>query len=142
MRGFTLLETLLVLSILSALVFLTAPIGLTFYQTQALDEATLSTIETLRRAKFNAIFQRNDSAFGVKFMSDSYTLFQGDSYTSREENEDELFLLPADITTSGISEIVFSKMTGVPNSTGTITLTLGTRDESIIVDDPGVIDRQ
>lgn len=139
-QGFTLLELLLVIAGAILIAALTVPVGIRFFQTQSLDEATSSIFGTLRRAQNQAMFQKNDSAFGVKFLSDSYVLFQGNSY-GEVPSENESFSLPSGISTSGIDEIVFAKLTGLPNITAILTIISNNDNQIITVNSQGAIAR-
>jgi prepilin-type N-terminal cleavage/methylation domain-containing protein len=141
MKGFTLIELLIVAMLTLLIAALMFPVGLNFYQGQVLDETTSDILNTLRRAQSQASFQKNDSAFGVRFSSTSYTLFQGSSYSARTQSEDEDFSLSGVIFTSGLSEIVFAKRTGIPSATGTITVSYGSDSEGILVKGRGIVER-
>jgi len=141
-RGFTILELLLVLTVAFSITALTTPVGIRFFQTQSLDEATAGIFETMRRSHNQAVFQKNDSAFGVKFLSGSYVLFQGSSYVGRIQSEDENFSLSVGITTSGIDEVVFAKQTGTPSTVGTITITSGNDSQALTINAGGKIEKQ
>lgn len=142
MKGFTLIELLLVIGVAMSIAALTIPVGVRFVQTQALDETTSDILGTLRRSQHLAAFQKNDSAFGVKFLSGSYVLFQGSSYTSRVASEDESFTLPGGIITSGIDEVVFAKLTGIPSSTGMLTIASSFNSQALDIHAQGNIERQ
>lgn len=135
------LELLLVIAAAILIGALTVPVGIRFFQTQTLDETTAGILETLRRAQNQAMFQKNDSAFGVKFLSGSYVLFQGTSY-GEVPSEDESFSLPSGIAASGIDEVVFSKLTGTPNPRGTLIIASGYDSASININAQGKIERQ
>jgi type II secretory pathway pseudopilin PulG len=141
MKGFTILELLLVIGAAIVIAALTVPVGVRFFQTQTLDEATSGIMETMRRAHNQAVFQKNDSAFGVKFLSGSYVLFQGNSYDTRTQSEDESFEVSSGIATSGIDEVVFAKLTGIPNTTGTLTVTSGSDSQTININAHGKVER-
>lgn len=141
MKGFTLLELLIVIAAAILITALTIPVGVRFFQTQILDETTNGILETLRRAQNQAMFQKNDSAFGVKFLSDSYVLFQG-SFYDPEQDENETFTLSSGITTEGIDEVVFAKLTGIPNPSGTLTITSGNDSQALNINTQGKIERQ
>ncbi|MGB2762494.1 MAG: prepilin-type N-terminal cleavage/methylation domain-containing protein [Minisyncoccales bacterium] len=141
MKGFTLLELLIVIAAAILITALTIPVGVRFFQTQILDETRAGILETLRSAQNQAMFQKNDSAFGVKFLSGSYVLFQGSSY-GEVPSEDENFTLSSGITTSGIDEVVFAKLTGIPNPSGTLTITSGNDSQALNINTQGKIERQ
>lgn len=140
-KGFSLIELLLVIAGTVIIAALTLPVGIRFFQTQQLDEATSNILNTLRKAGSQAKFSKNDSAFGVKFLSGSYVLFQGNSYASRTQSEDETLNLSSGITTSGITEIVFAKITGIPNTTGTLTISFLNDNQTITINGQGNVSR-
>lgn len=139
-RGFTFLEVLIVLAISVLLAILTFPIGLRFFQSQLLDEAVSGIENALRRAGAQSFSQKNDSAFGVKFLSGSYTLFQGNSYATRVVNEDENFILAQNISVGGPNEIVFTKLSATTTS-AVFTVTLGQDLETLSVSAMGIVSR-
>lgn len=140
--GFTLLELLLVIGVAIFIAAFTIPIGFRFFQTQTLDETTDNILGTLRRAQNQAIFQKNDSAFGVKFLPGSYVLFQGNSYAERNQSEDESFTLAGGITISGINEVVFAKLTGRPNTSGTLTIMFSDDSRRLNINAQGKVEKQ
>ena len=117
-KGFTLIEVLLIIAIIIALALLTLPIGINFYKTQQLDTVTNGIIQALRRAQLKAMSQTNDN-FGIYLGSGQtgqYSLFKGDSYEDR--TDEEVFDIINSISFSGVSEVVFSKLQGLPTLTG------------------------
>jgi type II secretory pathway pseudopilin PulG len=146
-KGFTMIEILLVVGIAVSIFFLSAPFGLNFYRTQVVEETQDNINTALQRARHNAILQKNDSSFGVKFNTTlgSYTIFQGISFAERVTDQDEIFYLPAGITLEvpDGEEIVFSKLTGTPNSSGvgSISINLNGVIKTITVDENGLLSK-
>jgi prepilin-type N-terminal cleavage/methylation domain-containing protein len=143
-KGFTLIEILLVVGIAIIIFFLSAPFGLNFYRTQILNETQSDVVSALQTARHNSILQKNDSPFGVHFETDSYTIFQGSTYASRDTTQDQVFNLTGDIEISGPdadNEILFSKLTGGTTDTGTTTITYGELSKEILVTDIGLISK-
>ena len=141
MRGFTLIELLIVIGISTVLAGFVVPTGITFYQTQILDDASSSILGTLRSARSEAVFQKNDRPFGVKFLSGSYVLFQGPSYAARVASEDESFELPLGVSATGIDEILFTKLTGTTTSAA-LTVKLGGAKRIISINSQGNVEKQ
>ena len=141
-KAFTLPEVLIIVVIISILVSLTLPLGLDFYRSQQLETHTQGIIQTLRRAQLKAMSSETDSSFGVYLTNENYTLFQGDSYNTRSAQFDEVFYLPAVLTLSGLSEIVFSKSEGEPNVAGDIILKSDSETRTININEMGRINLQ
>lgn len=142
MRGFTLIELLIVIGVSIAIAALTIPMGVNFYRTQVLDDSAADFFSNARRAQYQAIFQKNDSAFGIKIFSGSYTIFQGSSYGLRLPSEDENFTVPAGVAIAGMDEIIFVKRTGMPTATGIVVFTSGSDTRSISINAQGKIEKQ
>ena len=140
-RGFSVIEMLIVIGIVMIIVGITAPVGFRYYQTQLLDESTCLVFDTLRRAQQNAMFQKNDNAFGVFFEENSFTLFDGSTFLTRDENEDEVFILSNNISLSGLQEIVFSRKHGT-TADGEIVISMGNISEYVDVNTKGRIDKR
>ena len=121
--GFTLIEILLSLAVMATIAGMGASIYVSYEQNNALDIATSTIVENLRRASALSEAMEGDTSWGVAIGTSTVTLFQGSSFATRNQNFDEIFKLSRSITTSGIPEIVFLKATATPQTTGTITLT-------------------
>jgi prepilin-type N-terminal cleavage/methylation domain-containing protein len=122
-RGFTLVEVALTIAAISSIAGISIPIYQAFQVRNDLDIATVEIVQTLRRAQLLSQMSDGDMRWGVSIQSGSITLFKGTSYAVRDSNFDEVFDVPISITPSGHAEIVFTKFTGIPQSTGTTTLT-------------------
>ncbi len=122
-RGFTLFEMLLVMSLLAMMAFIAVPVYQTFQVSNDLDSAEENMVQALKRAQSLAHSGKNDSNWGVHLVAGTITLFNGNSYATRDSNYDESFTTSNKITPTGISDVVFAKLTGLPNATGTFTFT-------------------
>ena len=139
MKGFTFVELLLVIAIVAILLALTIPLGISFYKRQQLDVTTEEVIQALRRAQLKAMSQA-DYDFGVYLGSGQtgeYILFRGSSYGSHDE--EEIFDISDNISFSGLSEVVFSKLEGISSVTGDIVLTSDIDIEIININEVGRI---
>ena len=122
-RGFTLLEVLLSIAIIAGLAGMSIPVYQALQMRNDLDIATVTAAQTLRRAQTLAQAVDGDTSWGVYTQSGSITLFRGTSYASRDTDVDEVFTVPTTITPTGRQEFVYIKFSGVPQNTGTLTLT-------------------
>lgn len=140
-RGFTLIEVLLVVVLMSILFIFSFPYSLKFYRTYLVDEVKTNVVTALNQARHYAILQKNDSDFGVNFneAEDNYVLFQGSSYATRDITQDEVFPVLNIINFSGLSEIVFSKHSGLPSITGDILISYENISRTINISESGII---
>ncbi|MCA9364673.1 MAG: type II secretion system protein [Candidatus Moranbacteria bacterium] len=123
-RGFTLLEVLLVIAMIVAVSFVGAPLFQSFQVRNDLALSASAASSMLRRAQVLSYSGANDESWGVSFQSGSIVLFQGSSYATRDASFDDVYDLSETIVPSGVSEIVFDRLSGRPQSTGTIILTI------------------
>lgn len=138
-KGFTLVELLLVIGLMLIIGVFMFPLGISFYRSQMANEAVEGIQSALRQAQTFAITGKHDSSFGVKFFADSYLLFEGESYASRNTTEDELFSIGARIEDVGPDEVVFELFSGLPSATGTIEVTSGEKSGQVEVAQTGRI---
>ncbi len=147
-RAFTLIELLLVIAIVAIIFAFSAPYTLRFYNTQLINETQSNILSVLSQARHNALLQKNDSDWGVKFDSENnqYILFQGSSYAENVDLYDEVYPLLNNVELTGdwTDEIVFSKYTGVPTvngetTFGTTTLAYESMTRQIFIDEDGLI---
>lgn len=122
-RGFTLLEVLLSVSIITILVGMSLPLYQTFQVRNDLDITAEAIASSLRRAQVYARGVNGDAQWGVEVQSTAVTLFRGAVFASRDPTYDEPTSIPASMSVSGLTEVLFSKLTGAPSTTGNIVLT-------------------
>lgn len=141
-RGFSLVELVVVMGIVAIIAAVTVPLGLNYYRAQVLDETYYELRSTLRRAHSQAVSVKNDSAFGVKIMSENFVLFQGETYAGRVAIYDEVFDVPTVVSISGADEIIFNVLSGTTGSAVTISLELQGSEEAatISVSTNGIIE--
>lgn len=141
MRGFTLLEVLLVIATIAVLAAISVPVYSNLQVRNDLDVVTNTSLQTLRRAQTLSQAVDGDSTWGVKLQQADITLFKGTSYSDRDTNFDEAYSLSGNVTPSGISELVFAKLSGNPTTTGTITLTSSNNEiQNITINSKGFLD--
>lgn len=138
-RGVTLLELMIVVGISTLLVAVFLPMGINFYKTRQLDVYHQGIVQALRRAQLKAMAMENDYSFGLYLTSEQYVLFKGSSYDNRDSAYDEVFNLSDNLEVTGLSEIVFSKLNGIPSDIGTINLTIDSQSETISINEIGRI---
>jgi len=152
LTGFTLLEGMLVLTILIILSVIAVPLLNVFESESNLQSSIQGIVGVLRLAQEKTLASADDSQFGI-FFDDAttihqYTFFRGTSYASRIPLFDEIRLLPETVEFSGVNfgggnEIVFNRVDGTTSQSGSISIRLRsdlTRVTTIYVDDLGIIE--
>ena len=142
MRAFTLIETLIVITIIAVLAGASVPFYSYFQNFSVIESVKQEVLENMRLAQSKAKAGVNDSAFGLYFSGGQYVIYQGDTYAGRDQSQDFVNELPANVVFSGLAEITFSKNIGQPSNNGTIILTNTSTNiqKQIIVNSQGLID--
>jgi len=120
--GFTLIEILLVVAIFSIVVFTGLPLIRGVVYQNDLEVTSLVVVSTLRQAENSARNGLEDSVWGVRINYPDLILFKGNDYATRDTSKDLLYTLNSNITMSGLSEVTYSKMNAIPNTTGDIVI--------------------
>ena len=135
------MEMMLSLSLLGIIFTMAAPYYQTFQVRNDLDIATNTIVQSLRRAQTLSQAGDGDMNWGVYVQVGSIIVFKGASYILRDVNYDEVTDLPSSIVSSGIAEVVFSKLYGLPQSIGTVTLTSTANEtRNITINQKGMVD--
>ncbi len=140
-QGFTLIELIVVISIITILSAVTVPLYSYFQTFTVLGSAKHEVLQNIRLTQVKAQSGENNSAFGVYFDTNQYTLYQGDTYLTRNQSQDIIYGLSDNIGFSGFTEVNFSIKTGLPSATGTLTLTntINNATETIIFNSMGLV---
>lgn len=139
-KGITLFEVIITIAIFTLLIGVLSSSAFDFYQEREFDVHFKSIVQSLRRAQLNSMTGERESSFGLYFGTNYYVLFKGNSYTSRDLAFDEVFDLAGDLSFNGISEIVFSKVKGLPSEIGDIILTSADKSGTITINEMGKIE--
>lgn len=121
--GFTLIESLLSITILGLIVFISVPFLQSFQVKNELEITTNILTQNLRNAQIYTRAVKEDDDWGVKINTGNLILFKGGDYVSRDISFDEQFEISSSISLSGDNEIIFNKFTGLPNTSYNTTLT-------------------
>ena len=140
-RGFTLIEVLLSVVLIAFITGVSVPIYRSYLVKNNLDTATMIFVQSLRRAQGLSQAGEGDTTWGVNIETGLITVFKGASYAARDTTYDETFTIADSIGISGVQEIVFSKMYGEPQTTGSVTLSsdMG-HSKTITINGKGFID--
>jgi prepilin-type N-terminal cleavage/methylation domain-containing protein len=118
--GFTLMEVLLVLGLLGMIFSMTAFVGIDSYRGSSFRNERDAFIGVLQRARDQSINNiclggcTDSKKHGVYITSTDYTIFQGNSYATRDTSVDQVVKIDADIDIApgGFTEVVFSQLSG------------------------------
>jgi prepilin-type N-terminal cleavage/methylation domain-containing protein len=148
--GFTILELIIVVAVIALISFVSAPLGLQFYNSQMIDGVQSQLGDSLTRARSRSIVQEGDSQYGVCLVNvpattTSYILYQGTSCPGTLGGFDEVYPLINGVAVTfpaSVTDINFAKHTGTPSATGTISINWNSLTRTITVDDFGTITEQ
>ncbi len=139
-NGFTLVEMLLAVALIGVLAGIGAPIMTRSLTKNDLDVAVVSLAQSWRRGQGLSMANEGNSLWGVKVSAGSITLFKGATFASRDADYDEIFSLPTTISVSGVvTEITFSKLTGTPSATGTVSLSNFAETLTLTINSKGTV---
>src|SRR3989338_4178929 len=129
-RGFTLVEIVVVFGLF---------LSIDFYRSYAFRAERDMLISVLQKARSQALNNIRETPHGVRLEDDSYILFQGSSYAAADHGFDQVVGAAPSISHTGLSEIVFTQLSGGANASGTIDVTDGLRTISISINNAGRI---
>jgi prepilin-type N-terminal cleavage/methylation domain-containing protein len=140
-RGFSLVEMLLSVSIITLLGGLSLPLYAGFVNRNDLDLTAQNLASAMRRAQSFARAAKNDSGWGVEVTTGAIVIFKGTSYAGRDTAFDETTVMPDDITPSGMTAITFAELTATPSTNGTATLTSNTNSiRTVTINAKGMVE--
>lgn len=133
-KGFTLVETIVVLAILTILTISSISVFVYFQRNFDLSNGIDLIMDNLIMARMDTLASKQNSQYGVYFdVSTSphqYTVFKGESFSSRDPFFDKVYQLPGIVEIYDIgfmtNEVVFNKITGYTDTPGDISLRLTT----------------
>lgn len=125
-RGFALIEVLLVVGLIGAIAGVGVPLYRDYQIRNDLNLATEQVTQGLARARLLSQSAQEDDSWG--FYAPAGVLYKGDSYETRDPAFDETYPMPSTIGIEGLFEVNYSKVHGLPDNTGEITLTTITDD--------------
>ncbi len=144
-KGITLLEVLMAVAILGIIVSVALPQFSKIKENQVLQNTTQEILSALRQAQSQSLASVSLGEFGVHFQKDQIVIFKGQSFSAGAMDNNVIDIVsPANIsnvTFSGLSsetgDIYFSRLSGVPNKNGTITVSTPSNSKTITLSATG-----
>lgn len=90
-KGFTLVELLLVIAIVAFVGATSIPVGSAFLVRNQLKNKTNEIVSSMRTAQLESISGKEDSQWGVSIDASEIILFKGSSYIARDSDFDQIF---------------------------------------------------
>lgn len=143
--GVTLIELLLVISLVAGLSTLSVPYIIAFQTRNNIDVAVNTVAQVVRRAQTMSMAVESDascSAWGLSTQNTGITLYCGTTFAGRDSSRDEVYDIASNVVvtnTGNANDISFSKVYGIPNNPGTITLTQGSDSRVITINGKGIV---
>lgn len=134
-RGFTVVELILVIAIVAFLGATVVPIGSSFLVTTHFKNKTNELVSSLRTAQINSMNSKANRQWGVEVTASQIRLYaDGDAAFSQTYSIPDTVNITQDT-------VVFSKLTGNPDSPTTFTITNTTGDSvTVTVNEVGTVD--
>lgn len=136
--GFTLIELLLVVSIVLIIGTFSAVFYSRFLTQNAVANTQDQLIGQLRKAQIYSMMGKQNGSWGVKYSSVTKKITL---YLTGNSAFDENFTTNNNIIIDGFSDLSFARITGLPSTTGTYTITGNDSSRQVIVNSQGVVSR-
>lgn len=132
-KAFTLIEILVVLSLFSIVVMIGVPLSQSNLVQSELETAVEVSVSSIRIAESYSRSGKYDSEWGVNFQNNRVIVYKGNVFATREQQYDIETVFSDKITFTGLSEVSFSKIRGIPANTGSIFINTPYGDHTISI---------
>ena len=140
-QGFTLVEILLVIGLMSAIIALSAPLLTNFVGKNSVAVARQVAVSSLQRAQILSRKMSHDEGWGVNISTGLITVYKGSQFATRDPIYDEVTSISTEVLISGDTDVIFTKFDGKPLSPVSLNLSDGNNDSYVVtVNSAGVID--
>lgn len=132
-KGFTLLETLVVMAIFIVLMGVGGVIAFNSYKGYLFRSERSTAVSVLERARSRAIANYYGEKHGVHYddVKHEYVIFRGNTYISTDPNNERVFGNPNSVITN-FGTIIFDRLSGNPNPSASGATTHCLNDEKQI----------
>lgn len=128
-RGFTLIELVVVIAISVLLVLVTISFFSSFRNSQVLQGETSQALSILNKAQSYTLNSKSDSEYGVRVNGDQLILFKGLAFASSSPTNEAYVLhsavqISSTTLSGGGNDIIFDRLTGDTSNDGSFVLSL------------------
>lgn len=140
------MEILVVLATVILIFLVVSPQFNKMKELQSVKNATGDIISVLNKAKFSTLASLNSSSYGVHFQSDQIVLFTGTTYSGGASGNEVIYISsPATISnvtlagsSSSSGDVYFNRLSGIPDKSGTVTVTSPNFSKIVTISGTGV----
>ena len=136
-RGFTIIELLLVILIVSIITLMSASFYSRFLTQNAVDNTREQLVGSFRKAQTYSMMGKQNGVWGVRYTLSPKKITL---YLTGSSAFDEIYNVNDNITVT-VFDITFAKITGLPSATPTITITGGDNSKTITINSQGVVSK-
>jgi prepilin-type N-terminal cleavage/methylation domain-containing protein len=137
MKGFTLIELVMVLGIMAILMGMSGPFYSRFLVQNSVDNTSVQLAEELRKAQIYSMSGKQGTDWGVRYGSGVITLYAGGN-----TGFDERINVNPSINVTGLSDVHFNRVTGTPSAVLSVVISGNNTSRTISVNSLGVISKQ
>ena len=140
MRGFTVIELILVISIIGVLMAATAPFMSSFMLRNSWHVATDRVASEVYKAQNYAMAGKvisGSNVWGVCINGSTFRMFNGSCSTP---NFFEDFPFPRGITITGITSVTFDNLRGTPSVASTVVINSSVGSSNVVLSGSGMVD--
>ncbi|MBI2096236.1 MAG: prepilin-type N-terminal cleavage/methylation domain-containing protein [Candidatus Taylorbacteria bacterium] len=145
MRGFTLIEMLIVIGVISLLAAFSFSTFVSYKGRQSVAGGREIVTAVLNDARTQTLASKFDSQYGVRLATTTITLFRGANYDPATTTN-KVYNLPVGVEISAVSlsggglDVTFKRLTGETNESGSVTVTSGSLSETVTIHGTGLIE--
>lgn len=143
-RGFTLIEIIVVISIIGIIAGVSSVTFMNMYRTSTLKAGGNEVYSALTSARERTLSSENDTVYGVRIATSSVIRFAGPTYNP-SDTQNTIYYFGKDVsaTSSLIStgtNVLFRRLTGESSASGTIYIRNGISTSTIVIRTSGLIE--
>lgn len=144
-RGITGIEILFVVAVVGIIISVIIPQFSQIRENQVIKAVVEDVLSSLNKARGQTLSSLNSSEYGVHFQPDKIIIFKGKVFSSNASDNETVSIVSgvdiSNVTFGGISgesgDIYFNRLSGSPNTTGTVTVSTSSYSKIITISATG-----